>query len=149
MPSNIEKFQELNQRKSLGPNGWHLVFLKSVSDLIALLFQKSTNEVMVTSWCLETCITTVHKKYAKNIFENYRPRFITSIICKLMESIVRDKIVIDMKRITLFSQMQHGCVPPRSCIANLLLYWTNMLENRHPIDITYINIPTDLNFLMK
>ena len=47
-----KKLQELNQGKSPGPDGWHPVYLKNVSDLIAaplsLLFQKSLNESMIT-----------------------------------------------------------------------------------------------------
>ena len=74
------------------PDGWLPVFLKMVSNLIAaplsLLFQKSLNESMVTSQWREVCITAIHKNGPKNLFENYRPVSITSIICKLMESIV-------------------------------------------------------------
>ena len=120
-----KKLQELNQGKTPGPNGWHPIFLKKVSDLIAaplsLLFQKSLNESMVTPKWLEACITAIHKNGPKNLFNNYRPVSITSIICKLMESIVRDKIVIHMKRNNLISQMQHGFVPLRNCMTNLLL----------------------------
>ena len=62
------------------------------------------------------------QKGPKNLSENYRPVSITSIICKLMESIIRDKIVIHMERNNLFSQMQHGFVPLRNCMTNLLMY---------------------------
>ena len=44
---------------------------------------------MVTSQWREVCKTAIHEKGLKNLFENYKPVSITSIICKLMESIVR------------------------------------------------------------
>ena len=139
-----EKLQELNPGKTPGPDGWHPVFLKNISDLVTLplsiLFQKSFKEGVVPSQWLKACITAIHKKGAKNLFENYRPVSITSIICKLMESIVRDKIVTHMERNNLFSKKQHGFVPLRNCMTNLLTCmekWTDMIEKRLPIDIIY------------
>ena len=82
----------------------------------------------------------MHKKGAKNSFENYRPVSITSIICKLMESIVKDKIITHMERNHLFSRRQHGFVPLRNCMSNLLICmekWTEMLEKGYQIDIIY------------
>ena len=90
---------------------------------------------MPTQW-LEACITAIHKKGLKNLFENYRPVSITSIICKLMESIVRDKIVMHMENIQLFSPKQHGFVPLKNCMTNLLICmenWTKMIEIGLPI----------------
>ena len=113
-----EKIQELNSGKTPGPDGWPPVFLKNVSDLITvpILFQKSLCECIVSSQWLEACVTAIHKKGKKNIFENYRPISITSIICKLMESIIRDKIVTHIHRNNLLSQHQHGFVPLRNCV---------------------------------
>ena len=45
-----------------------------------------------------------------------------------------------MERNNLFSQMQHGFVPLRNCMTNLLICmenWTSMLENGYPIDVIY------------
>ena len=137
-----EKIQELNSGKTPGPDGWPKVFLKNVSDLItvplSILFQKSLCECIVSSQWLDACVTASHKKGKKNIFENYRPISITSIIRKLMESINRDKIVTYMQRINLLSQYQHGFVPLRNCVTNLLLeQWTKMIDDGLPIDIIY------------
>ena len=139
-----EKIQDLNPGKSPGPDGWHPIFLKNIADLIitplSTIFQKSSNEGIVPSQWLVACITAIHKKGLKNLFENYRPVSITSIICKMMESIVRDKIVMHMEKNNLFSPKQHGFVPLRNCMTNLLIcmeHWTTMIENGLPIDIIY------------
>ena len=140
----LKKLQDLNPGKSPGPDGWHPVFLKAIADLIAqplaLLFQKSLEEGYVPSEWRSACITALHKKEAKDVCGNYRPVSITSIICKLMESIVRDQIVNHMQTNKLFSNKQHGFVPDRNCMTNLLTcleLWTDMMEKGLPIDIIY------------
>ena len=97
----LEKLQDLNPEKSPGPDGWYPVLLKNLAYLIntplAIQFQKSLNENLVPFQWLEACITAIHKKGLKNLFENYRPVSITSIIGKLMESIVRNKLAAHME----------------------------------------------------
>ena len=86
-----------------------------------------------------TAIPT-YKKGPKNYSENYRAVSITSILCKLMESIVRDKLVCHMMENKLFSEKQHGFVRSRNCVTNLLIcieIWTEMMEKGHLMDIIY------------
>ena len=95
---------------------------------------------MVFPKSLEACITAIHKKGKKNVFENYRPVSITSIICKVMESIIRDKIINHIERNNIFADKQHGFVPLRNCMTNLLTCmesWTDMIEKGQSIDIIY------------
>ena len=54
-----------------------------------------------------------------------------------MESIVKDKFINHTERHNLFSRRQHGFVPLRNCISNLLEKWTEMLEKGYQIDIIY------------
>ena len=114
----LEKLRDLNPGKIPGPDGWHPYFLKNIADIISLplsgIFQRSSNAGFVPSQWLKACITAIRKKGAKNSFENYRPVSITSIICKLMESIVKNKIISHMERNNLFSRKQHGFVPLRT-----------------------------------
>ena len=120
----LVKLMKLNPGKTPGPDKWHPLFLRSIADLIALplsiLFQKSLNEGIVPSDWLRACITAIHKKGEKGIADNYRPVSMTSIICKIMESLVRDKLVEHMVTNNLFSDSQHGFVPLRDCMTNLL-----------------------------
>ena len=135
-----DKLHDLNPEKSPGPDGWHPILLKYTSDLINFLLQKSLNEGMVSPKWLEACITAIHKKGKKNLFENYRPVSITSIICKVMESIIRHKIINHMERNNIFADKQHGFVPLRNCMTNLLTCmesWTDMIEKGQSIDIIY------------
>ena len=140
----IEKLNKLNPNKSSGPDGWHPVLLKNIADCIALplsiVFQKSLNEGKLPSDWLKACITAIFKKGDKSLPNNYRPVSITSIICKLMESIVKDKLVSYMVKNDLFSKNQHGFVSRRECITNLLTcieIWTNIMEDGDTVDVIY------------
>ena len=105
------KLINLNSGKSPGPDGWHPCLLKEVSDLIdtplSMIFQKSLNEGVLPLQWLEACITAIYKKVLKDIVGNYRPVSLTSVICKVMKSIVRDEVVDRMNRNNLLSNEQH------------------------------------------
>ena len=140
----MEKLNSLNPGKSTGPDGWHPYFLYSLADILCIplknLFNKSLREGIVPSQWLEACITAIHKKGLKSAVGNYRPVSRTSVICKMMESIVRDHIVMHMSSNRLFADEQHGFVPNRECMTNLLLAikeWTEAMESGYDIDIIY------------
>ena len=100
---------------------------------------------------VEACITATHKKGQTSAIENYRPVSITSVIWEMMEYIVRDHIVRHTSSNRLFADEQHGFVPNRECITNLLLQksvykstwllsmeeWTEAVEFGYDIDIIY------------
>lgn len=107
---------------------------------LSIIFQKSLNEGVLPSDWLRACITAIHKKGEKGIADNYRPVSMTSIICKLMESIVRDKLVEHMIKNDIFSKNQHGFVPLRDCMTNLLICmekWSEFLEMGESVDVIY------------
>ena len=65
---------------------------------------------------------------------------ITSVICKMMESIIRDNLVSHMLNANLFADEQHGFVPNRDCMTNLLLAledWSEAIKFGNDIDIIY------------
>ena len=59
-----------------------------------------------------------------------------------MESIIRDRLVSHMLNANLFADEQHGFVPNRDCMNNLLLAledWDEALEFGYAIDVIYTN----------
>ena len=147
-----EKIEGLKSGKSPGPDGWHPIIFKNLIEVLckplSILFQKSLCEGIVSSRWLEACITPIHKKVTKTLVDNYRPVSITSIICKFMESIIRDKIVEHMVHNNLFSDKQHGFVPLRNCITNLLFCienWSRLIEEGSPIDIIYTDFAKEFD----
>ena len=51
---------------------------------------------------------------------NYRPVSLTSVLCKILESFVRDAIVNHMNDCDLYFEGQHGFRKRRSCVTQLL-----------------------------
>ena len=92
-----------------------------------MLFTKSLREGVVPSQWFEAYIMAIHKKGLKGAVWNYRPVSITPVVCKMMESVIRDHIVSCMTANNLFANEQHGFVPNSDCITNLFYYrhWRN------------------------
>ena len=104
-----------------------------------ILFNKSIKEGAHKSW-LKAVITPVYKKGDKSLPNNYRPVSLTSVISKVMESIVRDAILTHLMLNSLVTDDQHGFVPGRDCMTQLLLCmedWTLALENNKALDVIY------------
>ena len=89
-------------------------------------------------------ITPVHKKGEKEFASNYRRISLTSIVCKVMESIIMmvDGIlayIVSKKRLT---NLQHRFVPRKSCQSKLLLmlhFPTESIENGTHADLVYLD----------
>ena len=58
-------------------------------------------------------ITTLLKKGDKKYASNYRPVSLTTILCKLMEKLIRKRIVDHMDKFGLFSNRQFGLMGGR------------------------------------
>ena len=89
------KLKDRNPSKLPGHDKWHPNFLRVLADNLCLplsiLLNKSVKEGAHTSW-LKAVITPIYKKGSRCIPANYRPVSITSVISKIMESILRDEI---------------------------------------------------------
>ena len=139
----LEKLKGLNPNKTPGYDNLHPYFLREIAEDIcvplSILLNKSLKEGAHTSW-LKSVITAIHKKGIKNDPGNYRPVSITSVISKVMESIIRDAIVGHLVKNNLLNDDQHGFVPRRNCITQLLLcieMWTELLEENLAFDVIY------------
>jgi hypothetical protein len=92
-------------------------------------------------------VTPIYKKGAKADPGNYRPVSLTSVRCKILESIVKDTMMDHLLRKNLLSPSQHGFVPGRSCCTNLLEFLEKTTEvinqlmrgNRKPFDVVFLD----------
>ena len=67
---------------------------------------------------------------------------LTSTVCKILESIIKDSIVTHLDTFSLLSTKQHGFVPRRACVTNLLEtidYRTARFEEKVPLDLLYLD----------
>ena len=67
--------------------------VEQISTQLANLFNLSLEEGIVPSEWKEANITPLFKKGSRNKPENYRPVSLTSVVCKLLETLIRDHMV--------------------------------------------------------
>ena len=65
-------------------------------------------------------ITPIFKKGNKSDPGNYRPVSLTSVFSKIMESLVREELIIHLKTHKLFSKKQFGFIYGRSTVLQLI-----------------------------
>ena len=73
---------------------------------------------------------------------NYRPVNLTAPACKLLESILRDNIIMHLRDFNLIKNSQHGFVKNRLYLTNLLEfleYVCNYIDMDLPVDVIYLD----------
>ena len=146
-PDNVSrKIKKLKISTSSGPDKISSKFLNEHVDCLSLplsiLFNRSMHSGQVPQDWKEANVTPIFKKGSKNNPSNYRPVSLTSIPCKLMESIMKDGIVEYLLRFKLINKSQHGFMSKKSCTTNLLEFlekMTRILDDGEPADIIYLD----------
>lgn len=140
----LRRLKLLNPNKSQGPDGIHPRLLKEASSELAspltILFNRSINEMTIPKEWKDGNVCPIFKKGNKSSASNYRPVSLTSVVCKLMESIVRDSIIEHMS--LKFTDCQHGFLNGRSCVTQLLEClneWTSFLDKGQAVDVIYLD----------
>ena len=78
---------------------------------------------MVPNAWKEAGVTPLFKKGKKYDRQNYRPVSLTSIVCKILESIIKDAMLGHLNKFSLIRGSQHGFTTGRSCLTNLLEFF--------------------------
>ena len=101
------KIKKMIDNKSPGVDGIPLKLLKEIVEQIstplAKLFNLSLEEGIVPSEWKEANITPLFKKGSRNKPENYRPVSLTSVVCKLLKTLIRDHIVEFLVKLNLIN----------------------------------------------
>ena len=87
-------------------------------------------------------VTPIFKKGAKADPGNYRPVSLTPVCCKLLESLIRDKLMDHLLENKLINQSQHGFMSKKSCTTNLLEFMelvTKAVDEGDPVDVVYLD----------
>jgi len=120
-----------------------LVELKDVITFPVTQIMKSSfaTGVIPDDWKV-ALVSPIHKNGPKCQVSNYRPISLTSIICKLFESIVRDALVQHLENNGLIRGTQHGFRRGGSCLSNLLQFLdrvTSDIDNGACVDVIYLD----------
>ncbi len=137
---------KLDPNKSTGADQLSARLLRECKDELLLplklLFNKSLQERVVPKLWKCANVTPIFKKGNKCEAENYRPISLTSIVMKIFERILKDKITSFLENHDLILNTQHGFRNNRSCLTNLLEFYNHVLSNydeRIPTDVIYLD----------
>ena len=97
-------------------------FVEQISTPLAHVFNMSLQEGIVPLEWKEANIIPLFKKGSRNKSVNYRPVSLTSVICKLLETIIRDHMIDFLIKHKLINPSQHGFLKARSCLTNLWFF---------------------------
>ncbi|EFA12433.1 hypothetical protein TcasGA2_TC005244 [Tribolium castaneum] len=114
----------------------------SLSGPLAKMMTKSFLQGTLPYEWLQATITPLYKSGDKLDPANYRPVSLTSTCCKIMEKVIVKELLTYMRKNNLIPEHQHGFLPGRSVVTNLLSctnLWTKMLDTNQPVDIIYLD----------
>ncbi|MFI5406894.1 MAG: RNA-directed DNA polymerase, partial [Nitrososphaerales archaeon] len=138
------RLAKLKTDKSPGSDSIHPRVLCELSEQICgalkYMFELSVNTGVLPSDWKNSIVSVLHKKGSKADLSNYRPISLTSIICKLLESIIRDHIMNYFTCNKFFSSRQFGFIKNRSTTIQMMKVmdlWTAQLERGGQIDVIY------------
>ena len=142
----FDKLSQLNFTKAPGLEGWPLFCLKECTEELSIplsiLFNKSLETSVLPDHWKEALVTPVFKKGDHTRVSTYRLISLTSPICKILESIIKDSIQEHLQANNTIPPQQHGFTSGRSCSTQLLLAmndWTKALDAGHCVDILYFD----------
>ena len=69
---------------------------------LTLIYDKSLKDGILPDCWKEATVVAIHKKGSKRDVRNYRPVSLTSVICKMLEAIIRNHILATSFRIKFF-----------------------------------------------
>ena len=140
------KLEKLNPNKAAGPDGIHPRLLKETSKILAppltVLFNRLLKEKKVPSIWKDANVTPLFKKGKHYLASNYRPVSLTSQVCKIFESCIKDAVVNHLEENNLLRLSQHGFMKKRSCLSNLLEFLeniTDLIDKGLPVDVAYLD----------
>ena len=142
----LEKLNSINVNKCQGPDEIHGKIIYEIRHEIAepltKLFKLSLETSTVPQDWRDANVCPLFKKGSRAKAENYRPVSLTSVVGKICESIIKDRIVKHLEENKLLRNSQHGFTSGRSCLTNLLEFFetvTKELDEDNNVDIVYLD----------
>ena len=91
---------------------------------------------------LAPAIIPIYKSVDKTVPSNYRSISLTSVICKVLERMIRKQVFSFLDQKGCLNSTQHGFRPGRSCLSALLDVFDNimhMLDSDSSVDMVYLD----------
>jgi len=140
------KLSSLSVDKTVGVDGVSAHVLKNCADSFSIplstIFQKSLDSGCCPEIWKKANVTPLFKKGSRLDPGNYRPISLTSIVCKVMEKIIRNTMINHLVEHRLISTNQHGFVNKKACVTNLLEsidLISKALSDKVSMDVAFID----------
>ncbi len=114
-----------------------------VVDALVAIFQEYIETGVVTEDFKCANVVPIYKKESHNDAGNYRPISLTSVVGKLLESVIRDALQKHLEDNNLIKNTQHGFRRGRSCLTNLLEFFeviTKWVDGGSSVDILLLDL---------
>ena len=134
-----KKIKKMKDNKSPGVDGIPPKLLNEIVEQISTPLAKEWKEASITS---------LFKKGSRNKPENDRPVSLTSVVCKLLETLIRDHMVEFLVKHKLINTSEHRFLKARSCLTNLLSFLeeiTKWVDDRSPVNVVYLDYQKAFN----
>ena len=131
----LQKLLKLNANRLPGPDNLQPRVIKELApvlvDPLFIIFELSLKLGKIPSaWKLATVTAIFKNKGNKRDPSNYRPISLTSIACRVLESIFRDSITGYLKTNPILVDKQFGFLGGRSTILQLLIAMDRYIRSR-------------------
>ena len=140
----VKKLKKLKVNKSPGPDSVHPRVINELAETLSvplvIIYNTSIRTKTLPMDWKHANVSVIFKKGSKTTPKNYRPVSLTSILCKTLESIVRDSIIEHMEKNNLFSKKQFGFITGRSTVLQLLHVlniWIEILDQGGDLEVVY------------
>lgn len=146
---NVTKaIRNLSCKTSSGDDGLPSIFFKkccaALVQPLKLIMQCSFETCEVPEVWRSAVVVPIYKsKGDRSDVSNYRPISLTSVACRVMESILKSYLVDHLISNNLISPAQHGFMTSRSTVTNMLHCineWSSHVDQRGSVDVLYIDI---------
>ena len=131
-------------KTSATPDGIPPLVLKKIGftilDFLTKFFQLSLSSGCLPKQWKTANIIPIHKKSSKDKAGNYRPISMTSSICRLLESIIKNDVLQYLMSNNMISDQQQGFLPKRGTVTQLLKTlndWTLSHDQKQPLNVIY------------
>jgi len=142
----FEKISKVNVNKSQGPDQIHNKMLfelrHELTKPLTELFKKSLASGQIPQDWRDANVIPLFKKGKRDQPQNYRPVSLTSVVGKILESIIKDNVIFHLEKFQLLKNTQHGFRSGRSCLTNILEFLENLtcsLDEGNAVDVVYLD----------
>jgi len=144
----MKKLEKLRQDKAPGANAIQPRYLKEIAEEIChaltIIFRKSLDQgVIPEDWRIANVSPIFKKEGSRGKASNYRPVSLTSQVCKIYESMLRNAVLEHLIKNQLIRESQHGFLRGRSCLSNLLAFLdkvTDYADKGINVDVIFLDL---------